>query len=63
MIYFENTIYHLSVKYEIGTTGRSVCGMAVFMKRFYFFLLKTDHFWGFSALFKGKFSETLGQYL
>ena len=22
------------------------------MKRFYFFLLKTDHFWGFNAIFK-----------
>ena len=38
------------------------------MKRFYFYLLKTDHFWGFNALLNKyklntKFSENLGQEL
>ena len=36
------------------------------MKRFYFYLLKADHFWGFNAFLnksnlKGKFSDNLGQ--
>ena len=36
------------------------------MKSFYFYLLKTDQFWGFNAFLnksklKGKFSDNLGQ--
>ena len=40
----KNTILQFSVKYEFGTQRCSSCNRAVFMKRFYFFLLKTDNF-------------------
>ena len=46
----KNTILHFSVKYEFGTKRCSSCSRAVFKKRFYFYLLKTDHFWCFNAL-------------
>ena len=46
----KNTILHFGVKYEFGTKRCSSCNRAVFKKRFYFNLLKTDHFWCFNAL-------------
>ena len=46
---FQKTTFHFSVKYEFGTKCYSSCSRAVFMKKFYFYLLKTDYFWGYSA--------------
>ena len=46
---FKKNYFHLSVKYEFGTKGSSSYRRAVFMKRLYFYLLKTDHFWSFNA--------------
>ena len=40
----KNTILCFSVKYEFGTKHCSSCSRVVFMKRFYFFPLKTVHF-------------------
>ena len=40
----KNTILQFSVKSEFGTQCCSSCNRAVFMNRFYFFLLKTDNF-------------------
>ena len=43
-----------------------ICCRALFMNRFYFFLLKTDHFWNFNTFsknwkLKGEFSYNLEQ--
>ena len=62
----KNTILHFSIKYELGTKHRSNCSRAVFMKSFYFSLVKADHFLGIQCIFrqvqtKKKFSENLGQ--
>ena len=66
MVSFKIIYLHFSVKYEFGTKRCSSCSGAVFMKRFYFFVLKTDHFLGFNAFLnkqklKGKFSDNLRQ--
>ena len=61
-----NTILHLSVKYEFGTKRCSSSSSAVFINRFYFCWKETDHFWSFNAFLnkwkvKEKFSDNLGQ--
>ena len=53
------------VKYEFWTKRCSNCSRVVFMRRFHFFLLITDHFQGFKAFLKKyklkrKFSDNLG---
>ena len=45
----KNTILCFSVKYEFGTKHCSSCSRVVFMKRFYFFLLKLFIFHGIFA--------------
>ena len=45
----KNTILHFSVNYEFGTKRCSSFSRAVFMKRFYLYLLNTDHFGGYNA--------------
>ena len=62
----KNTILHFSIKYEFETERFSCCIRSVFITRFYFFLLKMDHFWGFNAFLnkknlKGNFSNYLGR--
>ena len=57
---------HSSVRYKFGTKRHSNCSRAVFMKRFYFFILKTDHFWSLHVIskkwtLKRKFSDSLGK--
>ena len=51
-IFQKNTILDFSVKYEFGTTRCSSCSRAVFVKWFYFYLLKTDHFLGCNCIVK-----------
>ena len=48
--YAKSNTLHFIFNYEFGTKHCSSCSREVFMKRFYFYLLKTDHFCGFSAL-------------
>ena len=64
-IFTESTILNFGIKCEFVTKTCSNCCIIVFMKKFYFFLLKTDHFWS-SRVFKevkikGKFSDNLRQ--
>ena len=59
-------IWHYIIKYKSETKRCYNCSRAVYMKRFYFALLKTDHFWNFNAFLKKqklkvKFSDNLGQ--
>ena len=66
MISFKKHYFALSVKYEFRTKRCSTCIRPVFMKVFFFSLLKSDHFWDFNAFLnmkklKGKFSDNLGQ--
>ena len=65
-IFKKTLFFHFSVKYEFGAKRCSTCIRPVFMKRFFFFLLKIGHFLGFHAFLnkkklKGKFSDNLGQ--
>ena len=62
----KNTILWFSINYKFGAKRYSSCSRAVFMKRFYFYLLKTDYYWDFNPFFnkqkpKEKFSDNVGQ--
>ena len=57
---------HFGVDYEFGTKRCSNCSRLVFVKKFWFFLLKSYHFFRFHAFLKmwklkGNFSDNLGQ--
>ena len=57
-------ILYFSVNNKIRTKSGSNCRRTVFIKRFYFFLLKADNFWSFNASsknekLKGKFSDNI----
>ena len=63
---FQKHILHFSVNYEFWTKRFCSCSSAVFIKRFYFCLKKTDHFRSFNAFLKQlkrkeKFSENIAR--
>ena len=45
----KNTIFHFNVKHDFGTKRCPSYSRAIFMKRFYFYPLKSFHFWGFNV--------------
>ena len=49
LIYFKNHCLSFSVKQKVNTKTHCQCRGAVFVKRFYFFLLRNNHFWSFHA--------------
>ena len=48
----KSTVLHFSIKYKFGTKLLFQLPQAVFMNRFYFSVLKIDHFWSFHAFSK-----------
>ena len=44
-IFQKNTVFRLGVKYKFSTKCCSSSSRTVFKNRFYFYLLKPDHFW------------------
>ena len=50
MISFKKHYFALGVQYNFGTKRCSSCSKAVFKKRVYFYLLKTNHFLVFQCI-------------
>ena len=62
----EKTTLWFSINYKFGAIRYSSCSRTVFIKRFYFYLLKADHYWDINAFLnkqkpKEKFSDNLEQ--